>query len=83
MVNAIRSRHTTLKEKAVELTDHITQRVRDWEQFKDTMASLSDWLEGALIELTHLSDYYLYLSCFEDILDRHKVQHYCLASATV
>ena len=73
LVSEIKSKHQALKEKAFELSNDISQRVQDWECFRETLDSFSDWLEGAHAELKHISQYQLYLLCFQDILDRHKV----------
>ncbi len=73
VVNDIKSKHVKLKVTATELTDHITQRVHDWESFNQTMESLLDWLNGTRAELNDICRYYMFLSFFQDALDRHRV----------
>lgn len=72
-MNDLLLNHQKLLSKGSEAIDHITARLQGWETFQQSMASLSDWLDGGHAEMDDISRYYMYLQSFQDILDRHQV----------
>lgn len=69
----IQKEYMKLLKQANEITDQIPERIRNWEIFRYRLDKFSTWLNKTQEELKKITRFYLFLTDFKHVLERHKV----------